>query len=363
MISQRNTTQSNIANGAEWAGGIDDVTSYAGVSISVYSDVNLEIYVEQALDHTSGSWEKTTTIAYAATDEFSGTITLQYRYFRLRIANNSGGDSTELRACSKFHSGLPIEEPISVEGSLSISPSVPELELAAGNIAARSSLSIFGVGSVHTGGLGVVTSLETPAIPWAPLTTAEALEVVSNHPQDNPAGTGAIEVRIQGINAAGAYAEELVTLNGTTAVAVPGTWLCVNFFEVSLAGTALANEGIIDLQVAGGGAVRMRIQPDAGRASQVLYRAPLGTRVFVRDFTYSAGDYSVVYSIKIWAFDPVRGVKRILFSTETSDSPNPQRFELGRLEVAAGSEIALEMQSNTGGVVPVYASINIETVA
>ena len=244
----------------------------------------------------------------------------------------------------------------------SLTEYVGELELAAGNIPDRRSLSIFGIGSVHTGGLGVVTSLETPAIPWAPLTTAEALEVVSDHPQDNPAGTGAIEVIVKGINAAGVYDELPVTLNGLTPVDA-GTWLCANFFEVSLAGGAHANEGTVDLQVADGGAVRMRIQPDKGRASQVIYRAPLGTKVFLKNFNYSAGDYGVVYQIEIWAFDPVREVKHIVFSTETSDSPNPQRFDLGRLEVAAGSEIALMMKSNIGGAVPMYACINIETAA
>ena len=142
MISQRNTTQSNIANGAEWAGGIDDVASYAGVSISVYSDVDLNVYVDQALDHTSGSWEKTKTIAYTATDEFSGTVTLQYRYYRLPIENLSGADSTEMRACSKFHAGLPIEEPLettsavtnlgakgNLADSVSIAPGATTVEL------------------------------------------------------------------------------------------------------------------------------------------------------------------------------------------------------------------------------------------
>lgn len=362
MISNRNSTSSNIDDGSSWTGGIDEVAEYAGVSLSIYSDVDLTVYVEQALT-TSGTFEFSEEINYEADTEASATYNLRYRFFRLRIENDSGSASTELRVCSKFHKGLPIETPLEITGDLSVSEYVGELELAAGNIQGRGSKNIFGIGKVHTGGLGVVSSLDTPAIAWVPLTTGVSLEIISDNSQDNPTGTGAREVRIQGINSAGQSTEQLVIMNGTTAVSVTGTWLRVNFFEVSVAGSSLANEGIIDLRVAGGGTVHARIQADKGRGSQVVYRAPTGTKIYLRDFSYSAGDYAVIYSIEIWMFDPNANVKRLLFETETSDSPNPQNFDLGRIELPAGAEFALQMQSDIGGAVPVYASINIEEAA
>lgn len=110
MISPRNSTQTNIANGDAWQGTTDDVGEYSGVSISVYSDVNLEVYIEQSLD--ASSWEYSEAFPYTATNEASSTFNLRYRYFRLRIVNTSGAGSTELRVCSKLHQGLPVEEPL-----------------------------------------------------------------------------------------------------------------------------------------------------------------------------------------------------------------------------------------------------------
>ena len=110
MISTRNSTSSNIANGGTFIGSAESVEKYAGVSISVFSDVNLDVYLEQSLD--GSFWEFSDSGSYLASSEMSTTYNLRYRYFRLRIENNSGADSTELRACSKFHQGLPIETPL-----------------------------------------------------------------------------------------------------------------------------------------------------------------------------------------------------------------------------------------------------------
>lgn len=360
MISPRNSTQSNIADGGAFVGGVDPVEEYAGVSISIYSDVDLDLFVEQSLN--GKTWEYSESGSYVAASEMSTTYNLRYRYYRLRIENNSGADSTELRACSKFHKGLPMEEPLEVTGALTMEKYSPELSLASGGITGESSMSIWGVGSVSPSGFGVVTSLETPAVVWSPLTTPVALEVVSASTFDVSPSTGAWEVRVKGISGAGASQEELIATNGTTAVAVPGTWLCVNSLEVTSCGTALSNEGNIDVRVSGGGTVHARIQASHGKASQCIYRAPITRRVFLRNFEYSAQDHGVVYDIRIWAFDPTASIRTLVFATESTDSPSPQNWDLGRRELPLGAEIALEMNSSTGGTIIMSASIGIELV-
>ena len=55
-------------------------------------------------------------------------------------------------------------------------------------------------------------------------TSAQSLEVVSSSADDTLAGTGARRIRVQGLDANYLLQELEVDMNGTTPVAVPGTW-------------------------------------------------------------------------------------------------------------------------------------------
>lgn len=132
------------------------------------------------------------------------------------------------------------------------------LEVRKGNVPKHSIVQKFGAIQGVTTTLTPVTTSGTYPTPTAPV----ALELVSDSVNDASGGSGAIEVTIEGIsNTNGAWTEEVqtVTMNGTTAVAVPNSMLRVYRMYVSSSGTyatetSPSHNSTITLRVSGGGA-------------------------------------------------------------------------------------------------------------
>lgn len=128
---------------------------------------------------------------------------------------------------------------------------------------------------------------------WPTPAAAVSLEVVSDDNVNDKAGqAGALTVRVTGLDANFAEQTADVTLNGTTAVAVSGTWLRVNDFEVLTSGTygqigSPSHNSTIDVQVASGGAVWASILPTAShgeaKAEIAAYAVPTGKTAYIRD--------------------------------------------------------------------------------
>lgn len=350
MISPRNSTSSNIADGGTFVGGVDPVEEYAGVSLSIYSDVNLDIFVEQSLN--GKSWEKTETGSYLAASEMSTTYNLQYRYYRLRIENNSGSDSTELRACSKFHKGLPLEEPVEVTGSITLSPYDQELALASGDIAGARRVVVSARGQIITGSDRVPSD---DVLTYAPLTVAESWQVVSTSNSDSAsggvyaAGPGAHQVTVVGINDAGVEVSAPINLDGTNPVVLPGLWLCVNHFYVSAVDpTVTSNVGQINLQIASTTTLRGAIAAGASEGFQMRYRSPVNSSLYLREMGWGTRDHSVVVTGTLRTYSPLTGVYKRLSVWELDDAAAPQSIPLGSRRLDPGSEIVLFAQLSSG---------------
>lgn len=115
---------------------------------------------------------------------------------------------------------------------------------------------------------GAVDSVGTSWVPltqsqtWQTPTTAQALEIVStNNTDDIPTGTGARTVRVYGIQdwSVGEVSVD-VALNGTTPVAISGTWLRIHRVKVVDSGTygsatASSHNSTITVQGSGAGVV------------------------------------------------------------------------------------------------------------
>jgi hypothetical protein len=115
--------------------------------------------------------------------------------------------------------------------------------------------------------------------PWK--TSAGALEVVSTSAQDSPSGTGSGSISL--IMLDGDYNETVVpvTLNGTTAVAISGTWLRINSGVTITKGSGAAavgavNAGDIIIRDAGAGTTRAIIQATKGILRQAIFTVPAG---------------------------------------------------------------------------------------
>lgn len=115
--------------------------------------------------------------------------------------------------------------------------------------------------------------------PW--LTAATSLEVVSSSIEDSPTGTGMGAISLTFLDAN--YNETVVpvTLNGTTAVAVSGTWLRINAGVTTAKGSGAAavgavNAGDISIRDAGAGTTRAIIPAGKGILRQAVYTVPAG---------------------------------------------------------------------------------------
>lgn len=120
----------------------------------------------------------------------------------------------------------------------------------------------------------------------APVASGSAylLEVISADAADDgdPAGTGALTVVVEGIDANGNLQTATVTMNGTTAVAIPTvTWTAVNRAYVATVGSSLANVGAITVRVAGAGATKLTIPAGVGLSDGAFYLVPKGHTLLI----------------------------------------------------------------------------------
>lgn len=131
----------------------------------------------------------------------------------------------------------------------------------------------------------------TPGGAYVRLTSAVAMEVVSGSANDAAAGTGARTVELLMVD--GNYAESrvVVTLNGTTPVAISGTYLACNRARVLTVGSGGVNAGVIDVRTVSGSAVKRRIDSGAsssGRDADFIFAVPAGYDALLRDIYITA---------------------------------------------------------------------------
>lgn len=115
------------------------------------------------------------------------------------------------------------------------------------------------------------------------LTAAEALKVVSGEAADDgsPAGTGARTVEVFGLD--GDYAEisEIVTLNGTTAVATISTFLRVFKAIVRTVGSGGKNAGAISIKNNAAAVTHLIIDAGLNESLAAYWTVPADTELFL----------------------------------------------------------------------------------
>ena len=115
-------------------------------------------------------------------------------------------------------------------------------------------------------------------------TAAAALELVSSDANDTSAGTGARTVTVIGLDSNWAEVSQVVTMNGTTAVALSTNLIRAYRMYVTTSGTygtatAASHAGTITLQGSGGGATWLQIYPTnfpRGQSQCGVYTIPTG---------------------------------------------------------------------------------------
>lgn len=158
------------------------------------------------------------------------------------------------------------------------------IEVSRGNVSGASIVQKFGSNEGVSTSWEVVSSNGLYEMP----TTAQSLEFVSSSAADALNGVGAHELTIIGLNAS--WEEQTVVMathatDGTTAVAITGTWTRVYRAYVSSSGTYAtatsgSHVGTIDIQGSGGGTVYAQIGListfPAGQTAISAYTIPSG---------------------------------------------------------------------------------------
>jgi len=119
-----------------------------------------------------------------------------------------------------------------------------ELQVARGQIPGHSIIHVFG----HNPDVDNNVEATVWPIPGATLghpASPTIMTISSSSANDTAAGTGARTVYILGINGTGGYVDEVVTLNGQTAVNTVNTYDAIERMQVLTAGSGGANAGTI----------------------------------------------------------------------------------------------------------------------
>lgn len=121
--------------------------------------------------------------------------------------------------------------------------------------------------------------------PLSTFITPQSLEVVGTDANDTAAGTGAQQVTVEGLDENLLMKTATVSMNGLSAVALPGLWLAVNRMYVEVNGSGRRNANAILCRLSGGGVTVSEIDyrgiigaPDIGKGQteQAIYRVPTG---------------------------------------------------------------------------------------
>ena len=125
------------------------------------------------------------------------------------------------------------------------------------------------------------------------LTTAGTVEVLSSDAADTAAGLGVRSVEIHGLSATGEDQDEIIAMNGTSAVTSALTYIRVNKVHSETCGTyGGSHQGDITCRVSGGGATLSMmtgeegaegssVQYGSGEAGNGYWSVPLGKVMYI----------------------------------------------------------------------------------
>ena len=160
-----------------------------------------------------------------------------------------------------------------------------ELQVSQGQIAGATSFYKFGFNPDIDGTEETIWT-QGGNVPWP--TAAFTAYIVSDSAADNGTSTtGAQTVQVEGLDADYNIKSVSVTLDGTTEVAISGTWIRINRAFVTLSGAGGTSAGTIRIQSSGGGVIYASL--GIGNQTQMaVYTVPAGHTLYLDDVSFTA---------------------------------------------------------------------------
>jgi len=257
-----------------------------------------------------------TSFTYTASTFFNANYPVRQRYVRLILTNNTGSEVTDVNlevkttfGSSDKHTVTPLaiaptdstpaalvksviagknnagsyENVIINDGQLLSSDFFTQVAL--GNVPGYSTINVQATNSsVGTtfedlSDQGGITDFPTAAESW---------ELVSSNANDTALGTGVRTVAVNYLDDSYVQQSQVVTMNGTTPVALTGTAFRTNNIIAITAGSNKTNLGIITLRVAGGGATRLLMNVGNSRSFSSFLSIPAGITALAGGFSLFA---------------------------------------------------------------------------
>lgn len=159
-----------------------------------------------------------------------------------------------------------------------------DLQVSKGQIAGAIALYKFGFNTDIDGTEETIWT-QGGNVPWP--TAAFTAYVVSDAAADSSAGTGAQVLQVEGLDADYKIKSVSVTLNGTTPVAVSGTWIRVNRAYVTLSGSGGSAAGTIHVQNSDASTVYANLST-GNQTQMAVYTVPAGYTLYLDDVNFTA---------------------------------------------------------------------------
>ncbi|WP_299081599.1 hypothetical protein [uncultured Paraglaciecola sp.] len=162
--------------------------------------------------------------------------------------------------------------------------------------------------SIDNTGYKLLASDGVDSYPFFELASGVSLDIASDDANDATGGTGARTATVYGLNAAIELQQATVDLNGTTKVALPGTWAAVyrvragdiGTYDDSIVGDT--NIGQLDVTINVTDTFVCSVPASEGSTFTSIRAVPSGHTMYVNNFNFSAGQNDNI-SVKVRAKD------------------------------------------------------------
>lgn len=302
FVSTNNSTTTTLAADAVFTGTSDDVSRFSSISFTSTSNVNSaasQPSFEFSPDGTN--WDRKLLGHIIGKKEHTHTLRVMNQFFRVVYTNGSTLQAS-FRLQVVYHTdnslqfisrvGQPHE---SVDASLVRQGTDISLDYARKHTPGGRAFFFFGFNDSMSSGTWEDVWPNASDVPWQ--TAATKVEVLSSNAADTSAGTGVRQVELHGLSSTGVDQDEIITMNGTSAVESSKSYTRVNKLHNENVGTyGGSHEGDITLRVTGAGATLSKMtgregsvdvssQYGSGEAGNGLWSVPLDKVLYIRSLT------------------------------------------------------------------------------
>ena len=277
-VSEGNSSTTALDNGESFTGEWEDVSSYDSVVVAVKTDQDGYFQIQFSPDGSNA--DSTLTRYYrTANIEPPHRFTITRQYARVVFYNNSGSNQSYMRLQTTFGDKTELNAPLDSAlapdfDAIATRPTGFTEEVALGRRQGMTTWNKFGFNQdVDSAATEVVAS-------WGGafqyLTSGETLTIASTSSDDDgdPAGDGARQLIIWGVDENWEIQIEIVTLNGTTNVVTASQWIGINRVSIYAAGDNQANAGTINVTATTSGYQIAQIPTGLGTTEQAIFYVP-----------------------------------------------------------------------------------------